>query len=370
MTLGERARQEQLERAAFDLRWREQRGWEGPSPLASPEERSAYQALQVIPEIQAGRATVADLPESYGGRPTGTSRRAMRMAAEWDAAQQTALENQRLMQQVEQERQQMSFAARDQQIQEEEAGWKREAMLTAQDIRHRTNQHVSGFMAGIRGGVDADGKEIPPLDPESPDYPKRITELSRNFPLARENPEIQPIISAMDSIYNARLSADKERAAAREETESEFAKTTQSLLEAGVAEEDLPQYFDTSENVPAGVRRYDPLKVARQLGTVEAQKRTKQEEAPVKNLELDIKQKSEELNSMLTAPSESRPMNFEDTATKLRSEIEGLRARYSSVTGGKAAPKFAARPQNKQQYDSLPAGTPYIGRDGKERIKQ
>lgn len=104
MTLGERARQEQLERAAFDLSWREQRGWEGPSPLASPEERSAYRALQVIPEIQAGRATVADLPESYGGRPTGTTRRAIRMQAEWDKAQQTALENQRLMQQVEQNR--------------------------------------------------------------------------------------------------------------------------------------------------------------------------------------------------------------------------------------------------------------------------
>ena len=54
-----------------------------PSDLASPEEKAAYTAQQV----RAGAAPTEMLSEDYGGRPQGSSRRAIRMAAAWDAEQ-------------------------------------------------------------------------------------------------------------------------------------------------------------------------------------------------------------------------------------------------------------------------------------------
>jgi len=331
-----------------------------PSALASAEERAAYAAQ----EVRAGRAPEEMLPEDYGGRPTGTSRRAIRMQEAYDVEMARRAEEERAAAAESRANQAFQMQLRDQQIQEEEAGLRREVMLTAQDLRHRTNQHVSGFMSGIRGGVDASGKEIPPLDPESPDYPKRIAELTRNFPLAPENPEIAPIIAAMNSIYNARLSADKERAAAREEAQEDFAKTTQSLLEAGVPEEELVQYYDTSEDVPAGVARYNPLKVARKLGITKAEEKAQtkatKEETPKEKIGLDLQQAYGELNSAL--------MNDEDTAAA-RSKVAGLRARYEAATG-EAAPEVLPKLKTREEYDRLPAGTPYIGKDGKKRIKQ
>lgn len=74
--------QEALDRVARDPR--RQWGWE-PSPMASVEEQRAYKAYQLFPEIEAGRATTADLPAEYGGFPTGSSRRDIRMRDEWIA---------------------------------------------------------------------------------------------------------------------------------------------------------------------------------------------------------------------------------------------------------------------------------------------
>lgn len=90
--------QEALQRVASDPR--RQWGW-APSPMASVEEQRAYQAYRLAPEINAGRASVSDLPEEYGGRPkvtaspnfdergqpTGTFRRQLRMQETYDAEQ-------------------------------------------------------------------------------------------------------------------------------------------------------------------------------------------------------------------------------------------------------------------------------------------
>jgi hypothetical protein len=64
-----------------------------PSDLASHEEREAYKAHQIDQAIQRGEATVADLPEAYGGRPKGSSGRAIAARKAWDKAYAIQAEN-------------------------------------------------------------------------------------------------------------------------------------------------------------------------------------------------------------------------------------------------------------------------------------
>jgi hypothetical protein len=75
-------------------------GW-GPSDLASQEEKDAWQAMRVGRAIEAGQATVAQLPEAYGGRPTGSSRRAIRQQQAWEAEQAAILKQQQEARQIE-----------------------------------------------------------------------------------------------------------------------------------------------------------------------------------------------------------------------------------------------------------------------------
>lgn len=64
-----------------------------PSQLASHEEKEAYRARLVMQAIERGEATVADLPEAYGGRPTGSSSRAVAARKAWDRNQAIEMEN-------------------------------------------------------------------------------------------------------------------------------------------------------------------------------------------------------------------------------------------------------------------------------------
>jgi hypothetical protein len=73
-------------------------GW-GPSDLASKQERDAYEYLQKRPLVESGQISPAELPEAYGGRPQGTTRRAIRMQSEWDAQQAARLAEQQAIQQ-------------------------------------------------------------------------------------------------------------------------------------------------------------------------------------------------------------------------------------------------------------------------------
>ena len=82
-----------------------------PSSNAPKEEKDAYEASIRMPLIESGELTPAALPQSYCGRPKGSSRRSMRMAYEWDKMQQESIQNQRLMQQMDIE--QKEFAIRE-----------------------------------------------------------------------------------------------------------------------------------------------------------------------------------------------------------------------------------------------------------------
>lgn len=75
-------------------RMRMERGW-GASPLASKESREAM----VAEEVRRGDRPAWQLPEAYGGRPTGTTRRAIRQQLAWDAQQAAIAQQEQAIQQ-------------------------------------------------------------------------------------------------------------------------------------------------------------------------------------------------------------------------------------------------------------------------------
>jgi hypothetical protein len=148
----------------------------------------------------------------------------------------------------------------------------------------------------------------------------------------------------------------------QEAQQKEFYSTQQSLLKSGVPEQDIPKYLEPT--APAGVFRFDQNAVSRQLGTTEFKEKQaaaeKREETPVQKIESELAKAQGEHNERLLSGEEQ---------TADRAKIAGLREAYKQATG-KDAPEILPRPTSGEQYSMLPAGTRYIGRDGKIKTKQ
>ena len=179
--------EEALQRVARDPR--RQWGWE-PSPMASVEEQRAYQAYEMMPKVAAGTLPVSALPEAYGGRPTGTSRRAIRMAAEYDEARRQDLERQRVVEQL--NLQQMA-EARLQRAQDLEL--KKFGMAEGRETR--VVNEADMIINSISGEIAPDGRIISnPIRPEDPQAIERLENLAR-LKFGMENKTAQDMWSTL-----------------------------------------------------------------------------------------------------------------------------------------------------------------------------
>lgn len=354
MTIEERAQQAQLERAATDPR--RQWGW-GPSPLAGPEERSAYQALQVFPEIQAGRATVANLPESYGGRPTGTTRRAIRMQAEWDKSQQAALENQRLMQQMDLQQRAESRLQRAQDLEMEK-------YRLGEERESRVLNEASAIIDGIRGATAPDGTVVSkPIRPEDPDAIERLENLGR-FKFGMENKSAQDMWSALykDALDFRQAGIE----GAQKETEQQRSWLLGQQEGASALNVDTAKFI-TTDPESGEIAKVDQLGLSKAIG--EAKRKdleAKKKEIAQAKLDEETKDQARSiLDEINKTDAEIRKANFsagrEKNATKrdefianaefYRSERDVLVERFNSLMPQKPTEEA----QQPQSFDSVEA---------------
>ena len=148
--------------------------------MASVEEQRAYQAYEMMPKVAAGEIPVSALPEAYGGRPTGTSRRAIRMAAEYDLAQTARLQQEQAMRQQAEFDRQAEISAREELVnvarrESEIAGFK-----NAQKITAETEIQKARFLPAL-------GE----LDPRSPTFLDDFRKISKGNGLALVSPEVK-----------------------------------------------------------------------------------------------------------------------------------------------------------------------------------
>lgn len=320
----------------------------GISPMAGTAEKEAWK----MAEFQAGRREQA--PIEYGGlgdRPVGSSRRAIRMQEQWDKQRERQIEEAKALQQMETQRKQLEIQARDQQLQEDDFYYNRGLEEAEQKLTAQQRAEARGIIESLNQ-----------IDPRSPDFNKNLAEIFTQNSLGAADPNVQKIVGLYQDANTAYMDSLEKLQTGQKAAQEEFYSTQQSLLEAGVPQEKLSEYYDP--NAPAGVVRFDQDAVSKQLGATKAQEKAeakaKKEETPKEKINLDLQQAYGELNELLLSGADTESAS---------AKVAGLRERYKAVTG-EDAPEVLPRPTRKEQYDRLPSGTPYIGKDGKIKTKQ
>ena len=213
------------EQAEKNLRY-----WQGlsgkmkePSMMASPEERAAYAAQ----EVRAGNAPEYALPEDYGGRPQGTTRRAIRMAAAWDAEQTARIQQEQAMRQKEE-------ASRK----EQREGWrfmKEQNEYSAKEKLDALNERDSAQEASEANAI-ASGLEGIDFKTDA-EAALKVDELILNNPLGAAREDINKQIGAAKNIITtygiaSRTKADQEAGKAK-------SAIINDALSAGVTEQEI-----------------------------------------------------------------------------------------------------------------------------------
>lgn len=172
-----------------NIRW--QWGW-GPSPLASEEEKQAYKARQV----RAGKLPATELPEAYGGMPTGNTRRAIRAREVW-------VQQQKYLFDLAEQQRQAEAAAREERrlsIAEQAERRQQEAIDMAEQREERVLKEAGAMINSIRGSVAPDGTVISrPIRPEDLDAVDRLNNIARDFKFGIEN---KAAADMFNSLYN------------------------------------------------------------------------------------------------------------------------------------------------------------------------
>lgn len=181
------------------------------APQANPEGLSgALQGMQFTQgsmgqyaPVAATKPTMApmELPEEWGGRPSGTSRRAIRMQAEWDKRQESLMQQQRVAQQMDLEQRRFSLSERNQMLQERQEARLQAAEAKRQDEDLKVSEQADFALNEVLGGFDPTGNPVSGLDPDAPDYMQRRNDIIKRYPKALKDDAFKTAIATTDKSY-------------------------------------------------------------------------------------------------------------------------------------------------------------------------
>lgn len=322
--------------------WRIQRGF-GVSELASPEEKKRFAAAGVAPlttgarqrfeegrgispmagatekeawvaaEVLAGQRDPMELPKTYGGlgeRPEATTRRGLRMQQEWDAQYKMILDQQEAARQAELQNRELAIRQRSLTLQEEQEARIQAAAAKTQEEEFKTSQQANAAMKEVMGGVDEQGNEIAPLDPDSPDYMKRRNDLIKRYPRAMYDDAFKSAIATTDKSYFDLLNFQQqqrlqEESAGRIAERQVAAETRAAEKQAGIRSEERKE---AKEDVIVSQEREIDKQIRAQrqvLAGLQGQK-------PTKTLEKTATEASNKLLDLRIERAGLRGFAFED----------------------------------------------------------
>ncbi len=310
-------------------------GW-GPSDLASQEEKDAFRALRVGREIESGRATVADLPEEYGGRPQGSSRRAIRQRIAWDAEQAAAMQQQQEARQVEEFNKNMLISDLDYQTKSLTLELKRTEL--AADLQ---NQKIIKEQA-------VTAREIFGKYPDTPEgIAAASDEINKIAPRAWEDETIGKIYFYKDK--NSRANT----AAVEAQQNKIVEDTVSAALREGLSEADIAKFKTLDQQ---NKETYDVVGLRREIdtvigGRVVAAEKEKEPKDPRTELQ-KAQDELDEAKARLGAYVEDGEAVDEDSESYRRvlGDVNVAQARVDRLSG--------AKPKPKKEEDKAPQYTP------------
>lgn len=310
-------------------------GW-GPSDLASQEEKDAFRALRVGREIESGRATVADLPEEYGGRPQGSSRRAIRQRIAWDAEQAAIIQQQQEARQVEEFNKNMLISDLDYQTKSLTLELKRTEL--AADLQ---NQKIIKEQA-------VTAREIFGKYPDTPEgIAAASDEINKIAPRAWEDETIGKIYFYKDKNSRANTaSVEAQQNKIVEDTVS--AARREGLSEADIAKfKTLNQQGGETYDI-GGLRRATDTLIGERAVAAETRKEPEDTRTELQKAQDQLADSKARLGAFLDEGGD--PVEESETYRRALADVKESESRVDRLSG--------AKPKPKKEEDKAPQYTP------------
>jgi hypothetical protein len=245
-----------------------------------------------------------DLPEDWGGRPKGTSRRAIRMQAEYDKRREETIKEAQTLQSMDIQQKQFEMGQRDQNMQEDDFYYNRGLKEAEQKLQAQQRSEATAIIGGLNK-----------LDPRDPDYRKKRGDLFSAYPLGVTDQGVQKVAGeyeAVSSVYQDSFNRSRER-------ESDWLVGQQQ--DASALKIDTTPFFKTDPQT-GEVTDVDQLGLSKAIGEAKRNDlETKKNDLAQVALDKETKDKASSiLDEINKVDSEIRKANFnagrEKSATK------------------------------------------------------
>lgn len=246
-----------------------------------------------------------ELPEEWGGRPTGESRRAIRMREEWDKQRAAQIEEQRALQSMDIEQRRFALSERNQTLQERQEARLQAAEAKRQDEELKVGEQADLALNEILGGLDTSGNPISGLDPDAPDYMQRRNDIIKRYPKALRDEAFKTAIATTDKSYFDTVNFNQQLQAQEE--------SSGRILERQVAAE------ERAAERQAGIRE---------------EERVAQEERGIVSQERELDKQIRAQRQVLAGLQGQKPTRtLEKAATEARNKLLDLRVERAALRG-------------------------------------
>jgi hypothetical protein len=324
----------------------------------------AMQGMQFTPSsmgqyapIEANRSSMAprELPEDWGGRPSGTSRRAIRMQADWDKKRAAEIEEQRDLQAMDIQRKQFEMGLRDQKMQEDSFYYDRGIQEAEQKLKAQQLEEAKDFTNAANS-----------LDPRSPDYRDQLISLRKQYPLGALDPSVNSIIGEYDKVHSVYMEIEKEKKSEQNQERDWRVRQEDTASELGID-------VDKFKNAKTG--EIDRVGLMREVGS-QRRKQTEDKENKIKEERLDqesrgaaktvireINDITDELEAAEFDASNSKGLVQREALGKVRllqSRLGRRQDELSQIVGGSSTNKPAPPAQSAPTKEEVDAARAFI----------
>ena len=290
-----------------------------------------------------------DLPEEWGGRPKGESRRAIRMREEWDKQRVTQIEEQRALQAMDIQQKQFEMGLRDQQMQEDDFYYNRGIKEAEQKLLAQQRNEAKDFIGAVNT-----------LDPRSPEYRDQLIELRKQYPLGTLDPTANSLIGEYDKVHSVYMDAQKE---IQQDAEVDQVFRVQQEATAAKYGVDTEQFVKNGAVDRVGLMRSIGEAQRKEIEDAEKKaakaKMDAETQAVSKELSKEARSLQDEIELTEVTAQRSKGKVKEEAVIKLDALIKQRDRRVTELQN-LGLPRLTKEDKDKQAYEELPEGAEFF----------